>query len=153
EPEKVYHKMSEEDWQALTPSLPWPKYLTDVGAPRFNSLNVAVPEFFRALNTELKTASVDDLKTYFRWHLVHAAAPYLSQPFVDENFNFYGKVMTGAKELRPRWKRCVAFTDADLGEALGQVYVEKHFPPEAKERTLKMVHALEGALRTDIEDL
>jgi predicted metalloendopeptidase len=153
EPEKVYHKMSEEDWQTLTPSLSWPKYLTDLGAPKFNSLNVAVPDFFKALNTELKTASVDDLKTYFRWHLVHSTAALLSQPFVDENFNFYGKVMTGAKELRPRWKRCVAFTDGALGEALGQVYVEKHFPPEAKERTLKMVHALEGALRSDIQDL
>jgi putative endopeptidase len=153
EPEKVYHKMSEEDWQALTPTLSWTKYLTDVGAPKFNSLNVAVPDFFKALNAELKTTSVDDLKTYFRWHLVHSTASYLSQPFVDENFNFYGKVMTGAKEIRPRWKRCVAFTDGELGEALGQVYVEKHFPPEARERTLQMVHALEAALRSDIEGL
>jgi putative endopeptidase len=153
EPEKVYHKMSEEDWQSLTPSLSWTKYLTDVGAPKFNSLNVAVPDFFKALNEELKTTSVDDLKTYFRWHLVHSTASYLSQPFVDENFNFFGKVMTGAKELRPRWKRCVGFTDGELGEALGQVYVEKHFPPEAKERTLKMVHALEAALRSDIDGL
>jgi putative endopeptidase len=153
EPEKVYHKMSEENWQALTPSLSFPKYLTEVGAPKFNSLNVAVPDFFKALNAELKDTSLDDLKTYFRWHLVHSMAPYLSQPFVDENFNFYGKVMTGAKELRPRWKRCVGFTDSDLGEALGQVYVEKHFPPEAKERTLKMVQAIEAALRSDIQGL
>jgi putative endopeptidase len=153
EPEKVYHKLSKEDWQALTPSLSFPKYLTEVGAPSFNSLNVAVPDFFKALNTELNAASLDDLKTYFRWHVVHSQAQFLSQPFVDENFNFYGKILTGAKELRPRWKRCVGFTDGDLGEALGQVYVEKHFPPEAKERTLKMVQALEAALRSDIQGL
>ena len=153
EPEKIYHKTSTEEWQALTPSLSWPKYLSELGAPSFNSLNVATPDFFKALNAELETTSVDDLKTYLRWHAVHSAAGLLSQPFVDENFNFYGKVLTGAKELRPRWKRCVGFTDNDMGEALGQVYVEKHFPPEAKERTLKMVQALEGALRSDINSL
>lgn len=153
EPEKIYHKISTQEWQALTPSLSFTRYLSEIGAPSFASLNVAVPDFFKALNAELNAASLDDLKTYFRWHFVHSQAAFLSQPFVDENFNFYGKVMTGAKELRPRWKRCVSYTDADLGEALGQVYVEKHFPPEAKERTLKMVKALEAALHSDIEGL
>jgi putative endopeptidase len=152
-PEKVYHKLSKDEWQALMPSLSLSKYVTETGAPSFTSLNVAVPDFFKALDAELQTASLDDLKTYFRWHFVHAQAPYLPQPFVDENFSFYGKTLTGAKELRPRWKRCVAFADADLGEALGQVYVEKHFPPQAKERTLKMVQALETALRSDIQGL
>jgi putative endopeptidase len=153
DPEKVYHKLSQQEWQALTPSLSWSKYLTDVGAPPENSLNVANPDFFKALDAELKSVSLDDLKTYLRWQLVHSQVQYLPKGFVDENFNFYGKTLTGAKELRARWKRCVAAVDGDLGEALGQIYVEKHFPPEAKERTLKMVKALETALGSDIQGL
>jgi predicted metalloendopeptidase len=153
DPAKIYHKLSKQEWQALTPSLAWPKYLTDVGAPTLTSLNVAVPDFYKALDAELKTASLDDLKTYFRWHFIHSQAQYLSKSFVDENFDFYGKTLTGAKELRARWKRCVSAVDNDLGEALGKVYVEKHFPPEAKERTLKMVKALEEALGKDIQAL
>jgi putative endopeptidase len=114
---------------------------------------VATPDFFKALDAELKTVSLDDLKTYLRWHFVHSQVQSLPKPFIDENFNFYGKTLTGAKELRARWKRCTAITDGDLGEALGQVYVEKHFPPEAKKRTLEMVTALEDALRRDIQGL
>lgn len=153
EPENIYHKLTTQEWQELTPSLSWPKYLAGVGAPSFASLNVATPDFFKALNAELKTVSLDDLKTYMRWQFVHSQVQQLPKPFVDENFNFFGKTLTGAKELRARWKRCVALTDGDLGEALGQVYVEKHFPPEARERTLKMVNALEDALRRDIQGL
>ena len=79
---------------------------------------------------------------------MHASAAVLSKPFVDENFGFYGKALTGAKELRPRWKRCVQYTDNDLGEALGQAFVEEAFGPQAKADTLKMVHELEAALET-----
>lgn len=153
EPQNVYHKMTGQEWQALTPSISWTKYVTDLGTPPFTSLNVAVPDFFKTLDAELKDTSLDDLKTYLRWHLVHSQARVLPKQFVDENFNFYGKTLTGAKEIRPRWKRCVGFVDGDLGEALGQVYVEKNFPPEAKTRTLKMVQALESALRQDITTL
>ena len=153
EPQNIYHKMTEKEWQALTPTLSFTKYLTDVGAPSFTSLNVAVPDFFKKLDAELKELSLDDVKTYLRWHLVHSQAMILPTPFVDENFNFFGKTLTGAKELRARWKRCVAAVDGDLGEALGQAYVERVFPPEAKERTLKMVNALETALRQDITNL
>lgn len=153
EPEKIYHKLSAQEWQALSPSLSWPKYVTDIGAPGFTALNVANPDFFKALDAELKTASLDDLKTYMRWHFVHSQVESMTTPLVDENFSFYGKILRGAKELQARWKRCVSATDNDLGEALGQVYVEKHFPPEAKARTLKMVEALEAALRSDIQGL
>src|SRR5260370_30488522 len=149
--EKVYHKLSAQEWQALTPSLSWSKYLTDVGAPSVPSLNVANPDFFKALNAELNSVSLDDLKTYFRWRLVHSQVQYLPKAFVDENFNFYGKTLTGAKELRARWKRCVAAVDGDLGEALGQVYVEKHFPPEPKDRPLKLYKPLEPALGTNTQ--
>jgi endothelin-converting enzyme/putative endopeptidase len=114
---------------------------------------VAVPDFFKALDAELKSVSLDDLKTYLRWHLVNSQVQSLPKPLVDENFNFYGKTLTGSKELRARWKRCVNATDGDLGEALGQVFVDKYYPPEAKARTLKMVGQLETALRQDITDL
>jgi endothelin-converting enzyme/putative endopeptidase len=153
DPEKIYHKISEQQWQALTPSLQWNKYLTGIGAPSFTSLNVVVPDFFKALNDELKTVSLDDLKTYMRWHLVHSQAEFLPTAFVDENFNFFGRTLTGAKQLRPRWKRCVSSVDGDLGEALGKEFVDKYFPPEAKARTLAMVKQVEDALRRDIQGL
>jgi predicted metalloendopeptidase len=153
DPEKVYHKLTQQEWQALAPSFSWPRYLAGLNAPRFSSLNVAVPDFFKALDAELKSASLDDLKTYMKYHLVRSQSEFLPTVFVDANFNFYGKTLTGTKELRPRWKRCTLSADGDLGEALGQAYVETAFPPQAKERTLKMVQALEDALRTDIQGL
>jgi putative endopeptidase len=153
EPEKIYHKLSRQEWQALTPSFSFATYLSDLGAPEFTALNVASPDFFKALDAELKTVSLDDLKTYLRWHLIHSQVEVLPEPFVDEDFNFYGKTLQGTKELQARWKRCVAAADGDLGEALGQVFVEKYYPPEAKARTLKMVNQLEAALHQDISEL
>ncbi len=153
EPERIYHKMPVTEWQSLTPSFSFAGYLTSVGAPALDSLNVVEPNFFKALDAELKSVSIDDLKTYLRWQLVHSQADSLPKAFQDENFNFYGKTMRGAKEMQARWKRCVTAVDGDLGEALGQVFVEKYYPPEAKARTLKMVNQLEAALRQDISDL
>jgi putative endopeptidase len=153
EPEKVYHKLSQQDWQALAPSFSFTKYLSDLGTPELTTLNVATPDFFKALDTELKTVDLEDLKTYLRWHLVHSQVQELPKAFVDEDFNFYGKTLQGTKELQPRWKRCVAAADGDLGEALGQIFVEKYYPPEAKARTLKMVNQLEAALHQDISEL
>jgi putative endopeptidase len=153
EPERVYHKMSVTEWQSLTPSFSFAGYLTRVGAPALDSLNVVEPNFFKALDAELKSVSVDDLKTYLRWQLVHSQADSLPKAVQDENFNFYGKTMRGAKEMQARWKRCVTAVDGDLGEALGRVFVEKYYPPEAKARTLKMVNQLEAALRQDITEL
>jgi|SRR5579862_3239061 len=155
DPANVYHKLTEQEWQALSPGFAWPQYLADAGAPALTSLNVVAPDFFKAMNQELHDVTLDDLKTYLRWHVVHSAAAtnVLPDAFVNENFNFFGKTLRGAKELQARWKRCVAAVDGDLGEALGQAYVARNFPPEAKERTLKMVHALEDALRQDITNL
>ena len=154
DPEKIYHKMARKQLvSSLDPSFGWTKYLADVKTPSFESLNVAVPEFFKQLDNLLNTTSLDDWKTYLAWHLVHSQAQLLSTPIVNENFNFYGKYLQGTKELRPRWKRCVSFVDADLGEALGQKFVERTFGAEGKERTLKMVGALENALGKDINEL
>jgi endothelin-converting enzyme/putative endopeptidase len=150
DPEKVYHKLSEQEWQALAPSFSMSKYIAALDAPDFSALNVAVPDFFKALDHELNSVTLDDLKTYMRWQLVHGQAQFLPTQIDKENFNFFGKILTGAKQQRARWKRCTASVDGDLGEALGKIFVEKHFPPQAKQRTLAMVKQLEDALRRDI---
>ena len=153
DPYKVYHKMTTAELQALSPAFIWKDYFAMLNGPSFSSLDVSVPDFVKGMNELIKTSSLDDIKTYLRWHAVHSAAQLLPTAFVDESFNFYGKTLTGAKELRPRWKRCVEFTDADLGEALGQSYVAEEFPPSSKAATLKMVHELEAALKTDITEV
>ena len=107
DPAAIYHKLTPAELQALTPAFDWTAYFTSAGAPPIDALNVTEPDFFKGLNTVLAETAIDDLKTYLRWHLVHASAAVLSEPFVKENFAFYGTTLTGAKELRPRWKRCV----------------------------------------------
>ncbi len=153
DPQKVYHKLSEHELFSMAPFLDWNKYFAGMGAPAIVSLNVESPNFFRQLESTVVQTSLDDLKTYLRWHLIHAQAPLLPAAFVDENFDFFGKRLTGAKELRPRWKRCVEFTDGDLGEALGQRYVDQTFGTEGKQRTLKMVEEIEKALTDDLKTL
>jgi len=153
DPNKVYHKMTTEQLQELSPAFIWKDYFTEVKSPSFTSLDVSVPDFVKGMNQMIAATSLDDLKTYLRWNTIHAAARLLPTPFVEENFNFFGKTLTGSPELRPRWKRCVQFTDEDLGEALGQAYVAEEFPPASKAATLKMVNELEAALKADITEL
>ncbi len=153
DPEKIYHPMKRGDVAGLTPNFQWAKYFTGAGAPGFQSIVVAWPDYFKAIDEQIQKASLEDWKVYLGWHLVHAEATLLPAAFLKENFEFYGKTLTGQKEMRPRWKRCVDFTDNQLGEALGQAYVQKTFGAEGKERTLKMVHALETALGQDIDKL
>ena len=153
DPNKIYHKLSVAELQALTPQFQWQRYFTGIGAPPIYALNVTEPDFFKAMGQALASTPIDEIKSYLRWHVAHASAAVLSAPFVDENFRFYGTQLTGAKELRPRWKRCVQYTDDDLGEALGQAFVKEAFGPQAKADTLKMVHELEAALETDIHGL
>jgi putative endopeptidase len=153
DPTRTYHKMSVKDLQALAPSIDWPKYFAGLNTPSFTDLNVSVPDFFKAVDAVLKNTSVADLKVYLRWHLLHAEAPLLAKPFLDANFHFFGQTLTGATELKPRWKRCVEATDDDLGFALGQKYVEQTFPPEAKTRVLSMVREIETMLGQDIQSL
>jgi putative endopeptidase len=153
DPVQTYHKLTEHELFSLSPFLDWPKYFEGMGAPPIQQLNVAVPNFFRALESVVVQTNLDDLKTYLRWQLVHASAGLLPDAFVNENFNFFGKVLTGADEIRPRWKRCVDLVDGDLGEALGRKYVEETFGAEGKARTLQMVHEIEAALGEDIRQL
>jgi putative endopeptidase len=153
DPEKVYHRMSRQELESLAPSFRWTEYLTTSGAPEFQQINVAWPDFFKAANSAIGSYSLDDWKAYLRWRVLHSEAPLLPARFVNENFDFYGKTLTGTKEMRPRWKRCVDFADGQLGEALGRKFVEKTFGAEGKQRTLKMVAAIEKALGKDIETL
>ena len=153
DPDKVYHKTALAGLKVLTPNFSWEAYFKAAGHPELKEINVGQPEFFKALDAQLSATPIDDWKTYLRWHLVNAAAPGLPEKFVDEDFDFHGKTLTGAKEIQPRWKRCVQATDRVLGEALGQVYVQKYFPPEAKARALEMVHNLIAALRDDLQTL
>ena len=153
DPEKVYHKISRQELAALSPAFRWNEYFTAAAAPSFQSINVSYPDFVKAINAEIESASLADWKTYLTWQLVHSAAPFLPTPFTQENFNFYGKTLAGTEAMRPRWKRCVDFTDQELGEALGRKYVDLTFGAEGKERTLKMVDAIEKALGQDIQQL
>ena len=153
DPNKTYHRMKLTELRALTPSFSWEAYFKATGHPQLAESNVGQPDFFKALDGQLTATPVEDWKTYLRWQLVDATAPGLSEKFVAEDFEFRGKALRGAKEILPRWKRCVQATDRNLGEALGQVYVQKYFPPEAKARVLEMVHNLIAALHDDLQTL
>ncbi|MGA3097875.1 MAG: M13 family metallopeptidase [Bryobacteraceae bacterium] len=151
DPEKVYHKMTRREVEALDKNFQWNRYLTASGAPPFESANVAWPDFFKALDGQIESHSLEDWKAYLTWHLLHANTAFLPAVFVRETFSFYGQTLTGQKEMRPRWKRCVDYADNQLGEALGRKFVERTFGAEGKQRTLQMVDALEKALGQDIQ--
>jgi putative endopeptidase len=152
-PDNTYHKMNASQLKELTPSFPWEVYFKAAHLGTVGDLNVAQPNFFKALDSQLSDGALADWKTYLRWHLIRAYASRLSSKFVEEDFDFNSRILQGTKENLPRWKRCVARTDGALGEALGQVYVQKTFPPEAKARALTMVQNLIAALRDDLTTL
>src|ERR1700675_2666637 len=153
DPEKNYNLMAISMTKTVTPDWSWEGYLKAVGAPPVQQLNIRQPEFFKEMNQELDSVSLPEWKTYLRWHVIHENAPALPDKFVEENFDFYDRKLSGTKEILPRWKRCVQSTDRNLGEALGEVYVEKYFPPAAKARAKEMVNNLIAALRDDIPTL
>jgi putative endopeptidase len=153
DPHAVYHRMKVGDLQKLTPDFDWSAYFKGVGAPGFTEIDVREPEFYKALNAQIGAQSLDHWKTYLRWHLVHGLAPMLPPKFVQADFEFYSHTLNGAEQIRPRWKRCVSYTDTALGEALGQRYVEKTFGAEGKRRTLQMVNEIEAAMAEDLKTL
>ncbi len=153
DPKNSDHKMKLAQLAALAPNFEFQKFFLATHAPAFSEVNVIPPDFFQKVNTTLDAAPLDDWKSYLRARALRPAAPLLSEPFVRENFNFYGRYLNGQKELQARWKRCVVSTDQLLGEALGQPYVEETFGSDGKARMLKMVDALEKALGQDIQTL
>jgi endothelin-converting enzyme/putative endopeptidase len=152
-PHLMHHKMSLTDFEGLAPRFDFKAYLAERKTPEFTEMNVTVPDYFKALNSVIESSSLNDLKAYLNWHYVSNYAPLLSKPFVDLNFDFYGRYLTGAEELLPRWKRCVQLTDRSLGEALGQEYVEKAFGGQSKEKTQELVNIIERKMETDIKSL
>ncbi len=153
DPQKTYHKYTVPELTSLCPAIDWPAYFRGIGAPEVASLNVAEPNFMRTVESVIVQTPIDDLKTYLRWQYVNSEAGLLPSAFVEENFDFYGKTLTGAQELRPRWKRCVEYTDGALGEALGRKFVDQTFGAAGKERTLTMVRGIEKAMNTDLSHL
>jgi len=153
DPKSLYHKMTVAELEKLSPAFRWKVYFAKVGSSKLTSLNVEVPKFFETMNVQIEKEGLPAWKSYLRWRLVHANARYLSSAFVNENFNFFGKTLSGAEQLQPRWKRCVEDVDNDLGEALGQAYAEKYFSAAAKQEALKMVNEIEVAMQQDIETL
>ncbi|ADW67843.1 M13 family metallopeptidase [Granulicella tundricola] len=153
DPAARYHITTIAQLQELSPDFDWHVFLTGVGVAQATTINVSSPGFVKTVNTLVDTESLEALKTYMRWHVLHGAAAYLSEPFVDENFNFFAKTLTGQKEQQPRYKRCTRLTDGALGEAVGQDWVKENFPPDAKANMEKLVAALRKALDQDIQQL
>jgi endothelin-converting enzyme/putative endopeptidase len=150
DPHATDHKMKLDDVQALTPAFNWQEYLKSSNVDPNVAINVDQPKFLQEFQRQLKETSLADWKTYLTWQVLGAAASDLSAPFVQEDFDFNQKYLQGATEMKPRWKRCVESTDGNLGEALGKIYVEKTFSPEAKARMQEMVHNILAALHDDI---
>jgi putative endopeptidase len=152
DPAATDHKSSFADLEKLAPHFDWKAYFDEAKLPRAE-LNVAEPKFLQQFDKELGETSLADWKTYLKWQLLDSASPWLSQPFVEESFNFRDKYLGGVKEMKPRWKICAESTDQLLGEALGRKYVEKHFPPAAKARVQEMVKNLLSGMRDAIGEL
>jgi putative endopeptidase len=153
DPKNVNNPMTLEQVQALTPSLDWKRYLQLVGAPAPKHYLVSAPSFFRSLEELLQQHPLEHWQTYLRWQVIHYSAAFMAQPFADENFDFFARKLSGAKEQVPRWRRCVRNADRDLGEALGKAYVDRAFPPESKRRMLELVRDIENALDRNINTL
>jgi putative endopeptidase len=151
--EKQYHRMAMTQIKDVAPTFDWLAYFQRIGLAEKADVNVAQPDFFKGMDAQLTATPLADWQTYLRWNLINTAAAGLSSKFVAEDFHFKGTVLSGATENLPRWKRCVSSTDRALGEALGEVYVQKAFPPAAKARALAMVRNLEAALKSDISTL
>lgn len=153
DPNANYNKMSLADLQSKIPGIDWVLYFKSLGVDNPGDINLGQPEFFQNMAKMLKTVSIDDWKNYLKWNLVNTLADYLSKDFVDQNFEFYGKVLSGKVSNQPLWKRVVNTTSESLGELVGQLFVKKYFPPEAKTRMMDLVGNIKKALAEHIKGL
>ena len=151
EPADVSHKTALADLQAQTPSFDWQAYLAAVGARKVGVVNVASQKFFKGLDAVIRRTPPAAWRSYLRWQLAHAKADALSSAFVDENFEFFGKELSGQKQIKPRWKRCVTLADGALGDALGREYVKAYFDGNTKTATLNMTRQIEDSMREDLQ--
>ena len=150
---KLFHPADARKLQSLTPAFDWAPYLAGMGLPGNDRFNVSQPRFFQTLDFQLRMRSLDEIRTYLRWHVAHISAPFLSQPFVDENFDYYRRTLRGVTQLAPLWQRCVALVDNQIGEALGQEFVKENFSPELKAKTLHMTQQIQAAMDSEIRNL
>ena len=153
DPDKRYHIYTVADFEQLAPLFDWSGYFHQVGIGQFDTLNVATPYFFSALNTMIAREPLSSWKSYLRWQTMHNLAQDLPQAFYDENFEFFGRTLAGQQEPEARWKQCTSMTDRALGEAVGQEWVKQNFPPSAKDSMDKLVAELEKELAIDINQL
>ncbi len=153
DPNKTYNKTTTKGLRELSPSFNWNRYFAFQGVGDPGEINLNQPIFIREVSTLLKEIPVAEWKVYLRWNLINSTAPYLSSDFVNANFDFYGRAMSGTEKMRPRWKRVLGTTSNALSEAIGQLYVAKYFPAEAKERMLKLVENLRISLGERIKNL
>ena len=151
DPDKLYHLMDLPALKALAPAFDWAQLLREVGLPETTPINVNEPELLKKVNELLTSAPIADWKTWLRWRALSLAAPYLAKPISDEDFHFERTVLSGVKEQPPRWQTCAGIVDRDLSDALGQAWVEKYFPPEAKRRMRMLVENLRMALRDSLD--
>ena len=142
DPFKNYNKMNLEELNKIANNIPWNLYFQTIGLDYTDEINVAQIPFIEKLSALIKSTSIEDLKTYLQWKLINSEASSLTDEFGKTQFDFYGTVLSGQKEQRPRWKRILSTTDGALGEALGELYVKKYFPPSSKERMIKLVDNL-----------
>jgi putative endopeptidase len=153
DPKNINNKMTLAQVRDLTPSIDWDAYLKGVKAPASEHYIVTSPAFFRAEEKLIADHPLDHWQAYLRWQVIHFSAPYLNKAMVNENFDFFAHTLAGAEQQQPRWRRCVRAADRDLGDALGQAYVDRAFPPDSRARTIQMVHSIEAALSNDVQSL
>lgn len=153
DPDKNYNRLDLVGLEKLAPAVPWSAYLAAIGYPDLRQIAVGQPEFYEGLSKIVARAQPATLRSYLRWFLVHDTAPLLSKSFVDENFAFFSATLMGQKEIKPRWKRCVAATDAALGELLGKYYIERAFAGESKTMALDLIHRIEAAFKSGLPEL
>ena len=152
DPHAIYNVRDLAALAKEAPAIDWPGYLAVSGVPQVKSLNLAMPGFFTGLSHEMETTPMAQWRSYLRWQLVHGFAPFLSKAFVDENFRF-AQLVSGSKELLPRWRRVLRTENGALGFAVGHEYVKRRFPPEARAQVLDILHGVRAALQEDISTL
>ncbi len=153
DPDKNYHKIDRAGLEKLSPRLPWKAFFDATGYPEIELINVRTPDFFKQLDEILTGTDPAVLREYLRWHVVNDAAPMLSKPFVDADFDFYDKLLSGQEQIEPRWQRCVGFTNRALGEAVGKVYIQQKFPGSSKATAQEMVRDIEAAFESNLPGL
>ncbi|MBL7994460.1 M13 family metallopeptidase [bacterium] len=153
DPYKNYNKMTIEELNKLTPSIDWNILLKEMGVAKLDTVVVGQPEFFKALNANVKSVSIDHWKTYLRWNLINTYAAYVGRQFEDQNFNFYSRTIYGIQEPKPRWKRVVEKTNRSLGEVIGQEYVANYLPKGTKEKLVEIGNNIRNETRERIQRL